>query len=82
MCVGGLLCGGLALLAVGWLSLAEDTSTPSNWSESLGLLSVGFGEAGGWSSLGLKKESVSLSKKKNCGIESCPHAMTHLHNVC
>lgn len=53
VCVGGLLCGGFTLLAVGWLSLAEDTSTPSNWSESLGLQSVGFGETGGWSSLGL-----------------------------
>lgn len=47
MCVGGLLCGGLALLAVGWLSLAEDTSIPSNWSESFGLLSVCFGESEG-----------------------------------
>lgn len=57
--VGGLLCGGLALLAVGWLSLSDETSTPSNWSEDLSLLSVGFGESGGWSSLGLKQESVS-----------------------
>lgn len=64
MCDGGLLCGGLTLLAVGWLSFAEDMSTPSNWSESLGLLFVGFGETGGWSSVGLKKENVSLSK--NC----------------
>lgn len=72
MCVGGLLCGGLTLLAVGWLSLVGDTSTPSNWSESLGLQSVGFGETGGWSSLSLKKKHA---------IRSHPHAMAHLHNV-
>lgn len=68
VCVGGLLCGGLALLAVGWLSLADNTSTPSNWSESLDLLSVGFGETGCWSSLVLEKENVFQNTNKLCGI--------------
>lgn len=64
-------------MAVGWLSLAEDMSTPSNWSESLGLLSVGFSETGGWSSVGLKKENASLSK--HCVELEVAHVMAHLH---
>lgn len=54
---GGLLCGGLALFAVGWLSFSVVTFIPSNWSGSFS--SGCLGKTGGASPLVLLKTSTS-----------------------